>query len=163
MLDLQKIAKECMSELDAIGIRYGNIVRFEINTRAKKRWGQCRVVPGGYAINISERLLRDESSVRGLKETVFHEIAHTCEGCMNHGAEWKRIVSMINRAYGYQIKRTGSSEEHQVENLPDEAYRHKVVCCGCGRAVYRMRECGLTRSPERWRCGKCGGTFKRIY
>ena len=39
MLDLQEIALECMEELDAIGIEYGNVIEFEINTRAQRRWG----------------------------------------------------------------------------------------------------------------------------
>ncbi len=39
MRDLQVVTKECMKELDKIGIKYGNVVKFEVNTRAKSRWG----------------------------------------------------------------------------------------------------------------------------
>lgn len=48
MRDLTAYAIECMTELDNIGIEYGNIIEFTVNTRAKKRWGQCKAVPGGY-------------------------------------------------------------------------------------------------------------------
>ena len=163
MLDLQEIALECMEELDAIGIEYGNIIEFEINTRAQRRWGQCKAIPGGYSINISIRLLQDEKARKGLKETILHELAHSCKGCMNHGTEWKRIVAKINKAYGYNIKRTNSAEDKQVESLPIEAYRHKVVCCGCGKEVYKMRECSITQYPQLWKCGRCGNNFKRVY
>ena len=37
MKDLMKLAKECMSELDAIGVKYGNVVEWKVNTRAKSR------------------------------------------------------------------------------------------------------------------------------
>ena len=42
MKDLKKLANQCMAELDAIGVQYGNVVLWEVNTRAKNRWGQCR-------------------------------------------------------------------------------------------------------------------------
>lgn len=163
MLNLNEIARECLEELDALEINYGKIERFEVNTRALKRWGQCRAVPGGYTINISARLLEDEKSIKGLKETIIHEIIHTCKGCMNHGTEWKRIVNIVNNKYGYNIKRTSSSEEKQVNQISMENYKHKVVCNGCGREVYKIRECSITQHPESWKCGVCGSHFSRVY
>ena len=47
MKDLKKLANECMAELDAIGVQYGNVISWEVNTRAKNRWGQCRYIGGG--------------------------------------------------------------------------------------------------------------------
>ena len=43
MRDLTAYAIECMTELDNIGIEYGNIIEFTVNTRAKKRWGNARL------------------------------------------------------------------------------------------------------------------------
>lgn len=60
MRDLTAYAIECMTELDNIGIEYGNIIEFTVNTRAKKRWGQCKAVPGGYSINISRVCLKKQ-------------------------------------------------------------------------------------------------------
>ena len=53
MKDLKKLANECMAELDAIGIQYGNVISWEVNTRAKNRWGQCRYIGGGVILSIS--------------------------------------------------------------------------------------------------------------
>ena len=39
MKDLKKLANECMAELDEIGIQYGNVISWEVNTRAKKPLG----------------------------------------------------------------------------------------------------------------------------
>lgn len=39
MRNLMIFAIECMDELDSIGIPYGKVLDFSVNTRAKKRWG----------------------------------------------------------------------------------------------------------------------------
>ena len=84
MKDLRQVAKICMQELDALGIEYGNVVRWEVNTRAKKRWGMCSKACGGFAIQVNGRLLDDDADLNGLKSTIIHELIHTCKGCWNH-------------------------------------------------------------------------------
>lgn len=66
MRNINMIAIECMRELDVIGIKYGNVIKFEVNIRAKKRWGQCRKVGDNYIININQILLRDDTDIEGL-------------------------------------------------------------------------------------------------
>ena len=46
MKDLEKIISECISELKAIGIVCPEI-SYSVNTRAKKRWGQCKRLENG--------------------------------------------------------------------------------------------------------------------
>lgn len=165
MRDLQKVARECMKELDAIGIQYGNVKRFEINTRAKKRWGQCKVVPGGFTINISAFLLDETTDIKGLKNTIIHELLHTCKGCLNHGAEWKRLAAKVNRAYGYNIKRTSSADEKGCTCRDNETIRqikHKLVCSNCNHVFIRYKESNLTKHPDRYLCG-CGGKIEMIF
>lgn len=116
MKNLEEYAIRCMEELDAIGIEYGNIVEVKANTRAKKRWGQCKAIPGGYSINISVALLDERNNEQGLKETIIHELLHSCKGCMNHGEKWKRLAQKVNRAYGYNIKRCSSAEDKGVQS-----------------------------------------------
>ena len=109
MKDLKKLANECMAELDAIGVQYGNVISWQINTRVKNRWGQCRYIGGGrYSINITNRLLDDNLPDEAAKETIIHELLHSVDGCMNHGPNWKRVADKVNRAYHYNIKRTTS-------------------------------------------------------
>ena len=45
MRDLTEYVCKAMDMLDSIGIKYGNIIDCTVNTRAQKRWGQCRKVP----------------------------------------------------------------------------------------------------------------------
>lgn len=164
MKDLQKIAKECIEELNAIGIKQGKILRFEINTRAKKRWGQCRMTPNGFTINISYRLLGDSVDIMALKNTIMHEILHTCNGCLNHGAEWKRYADKVNRAYGYNIKRCTSAEEKGLERVQTtKIIKHKFVCECCGQVITRQKESNFTKHYNLYKCGRCGGDFKKLF
>lgn len=115
MRDLQMVARDCMSMLDCLKIPYCYDVRFTVNTRAKKRWGQCiRRVNGSYDININVILLDESTDIRGLENTILHELLHTCEGCMNHGAIWKKYAEMVYKAYGYNVKRTSDAYEKGV-------------------------------------------------
>lgn len=41
MKEIQKLAAQCMAELASLGIPYGRVKRWVINTRAKARWGLC--------------------------------------------------------------------------------------------------------------------------
>ena len=164
MKDLNAIANACMQKLDALDIRYGNIDRFDVNTRAKKRWGQCKAKPGRmYAININHRLLQDDVPMKAVEETVLHELIHTCEGCMDHGPRWKAIVAKVNRAYGYNIKRANSADEKMINYRPDETdIKYAVICTRCGHVVYRNRMSNFVRHPENYRCATCHGEFRRV-
>lgn len=165
MRDLIEYAVKCMEYLDNIGIEYGNVVDFTVNTRARNRWGQCRVVPGGYSININVVLLDERNSVDGLINTILHELLHTCKKCMNHGAEWKRLAAMVYRAYGIDIQRTSSAEEKGVaeETRPEKNIKHKFVCEGCGQVIVRQRESEFTKRYTAYTCGRCHCHFKKIF
>ncbi len=159
MRDLQQYARECLKELDAIGIEYGNITKFVINTRAKKRWGLCEPVPGGFQIEISSVLLDERNDETGLKNTIIHEILHTCKGCQNHQEKWKRVAQKVNAAYGYNIKRTSSTLEKGVleETMPPISANYVIECECCGYTYTREKKSKLITNMERYRCGVCGG------
>ena len=162
VLDIYETANECLAELDEIGIVYGNIVDFKVDTRAKRRLGLCSIVDNGFVISVSKTLLENDENFKLLKETILHEIIHTCEGCFNHGDRWKKIASIVNNAYDYDIKRAIETKEFDAE-YSKRNHSHKVVCTGCGQEVFRLRECSLTQHPELWKCCKCGERFKRVY
>jgi len=164
MRDLFAYAVRCMEYLDNIGIEYGNVIDFSVNTRAQRRWGQCRAVPGGYTININAVLLDERNSEEGLISTILHELLHTCKGCMNHGENWKRLARKVNSAYGYDIKRTSSADEKGITADPRlETAKHKFVCEKCGRVVIRQRESDFTRHYKLYTCGVCHSHFRKIF
>ncbi|MDO4620156.1 MAG: SprT-like domain-containing protein [Lachnospiraceae bacterium] len=107
---LQTILEECMAQLDELGVPYGKVTEIAVNSRARRRWGQCRKVQDGWKIAISDRLLVPEAE-SGLRDTVMHELIHTCPMCTNHGAMWKHFAEAVNQVYGYHIRRTASSTD----------------------------------------------------
>lgn len=153
---LWEVTIECMRELDALNIPYGKVREVTINTRAKRRWGQCREVRGLYYISISDRLLENKD---GLKNTIIHELLHTCPNCMNHKEPWKAVASKVNKAYGYNIKRCSGAEEKGVEPVE---YKYVFKCKKCGVEVKQMRASKFTRNPRNYKCGCCGGEFERV-
>lgn len=165
MKDLLKLAVECMNELDAIGVKYGNVVEWKVNTRAKKRWGQCRyrISTNDYSINISNELLADNVSDRAVKDTIFHELIHTVDGCMNHGIKWQNIADLVNDCYGYNIKRCTSENEKGVKlTRTEKIYKYQFVCLGCGQTIKRQKMSEFVKNYHNYRCGKCNGKFAPI-
>lgn len=163
MRDLKTYAIECMKELNDIGIQYGNIVEFTVNTRAKKIWGQCKAIPGGYSISINNVLLDERNDEKGLKETIHHELLHSCKDCMNHGDNWKRLAQKVNIAYGYNIKRTNSAADKGVLEETEPPIKHRVVCLDCGHVYKRTRASKLITHTDHYRCGYCHGRLKLEY
>ena len=59
-----------------------------INTRAKRRLGCCIYNEKGFLIEVSARVLEDPALLR---QTLIHELLHTCPGCRNHGLRPKGL------------------------------------------------------------------------
>ena len=163
MKNFQKLYLECMQELRSIGIEYGCVSEWHINTRAKKRWGQCKALGHGYySINISVRLLADDIDDIATKTTILHELLHTCKGCMNHGKEWQRLADKVNRAYGYNIKRCTSCEEKGIEKEDEPEAKYIIGCPCCGTKWEYVRMTKAVQNPRRYLCGKCKVELIRI-
>lgn len=160
---LNTIAEECRKNLENIGITTGKIVGYEVNTRAKRRWGQTKNFYGGayFTININTALLDGEHE-DGLKSTLYHELLHTVEGCFNHGKKWDKLGDLVKAKYGYEINRTDSAEN---KGFSEGEYKLKakytLKCAGCGKTIGFQRSCKVVQHPDWYRC-KCGGNLIRI-
>lgn len=122
MRDVNVIAIECMRELENIGIKCGNVIKIDINTRAKKRWGQCRKIGNNYIIEVNQILLREDTDIDGLKNTIIHELLHTCKGCMKHTGEWKQlilnvVIVLMKKESVKNRKKRSRQKEQQQEKL----------------------------------------------
>lgn len=171
MKNLHKYYWEVREELEAIGIELGYVVNIEPNSRAKSRWGQCKIVWNDYlwenteySINISTRLLQDGVSDEALKNTIAHELLHTCRDCFNHGKEWKALAELVNDCYSfYNIKRCTSSEEKGIKtNIEQVEYKYIFRCEDCGQTIKRQRESQFVKYYDLYRCGRCKGNFKKV-
>lgn len=168
MKNLYAVYNDCLNEVKAAGIVAGNIVDVTINTRAKRRWGRCTKENGFYKIEISDRLLQDDVDIKATKNTMAHEILHTVNNCMNHGAEWQAVADKMNRKYPdiYNIKRTTSAEEKGLESVParyrNDSAKYVLECVKCGHRNVYKRASKAVKNPNGFRCGICKGELNLI-
>lgn len=162
---LNYYGKNCIKDLNAIGIYPNEIYEFTVNTRAKGRWGQARVRNGIYTININADLLEDNCPEKALRETLYHELLHCVDGCMNHGAKWNRLADLVNDCYSMNITRTSSTEE-KVGTEYAQVIKAKAIselkvfsikCTSCGTVSTKRgnRAPKWYAHPNNFRCGKC--------
>lgn len=159
MKNLNELFEYAMWVVEECGIETGEITSVTVNTRAKKRFGQCQYRNGTYRINISEFILADETEENAVMETIIHEILHTCKGCMNHGKEWKRLANIVYQKSGYNITRTSSTTKFGIEE--EDTANYVFVCEKCGQVIKRDRMSNFVKYSHLYTCGKCGGHFKQ--
>lgn len=158
--DYKALIEECMKEVIAADITPGNIVKWGINHRARSRWGLCTRHPDGtFEIEIAYRLLADDNiSDKSCKDTIIHEILHSCRGCQKHTGTWKKYAEHMNALYGYNIKRITSAEEKGVEKYEIRPREIKYIykCRKCGQIITKKQKCKFTRYYKHYGCGICG-------
>ena len=161
--DLERCALECMEELDRLGVKYSPNISFVINTRAKSRLGLCKKIGNSYVIEISQLLLDERVDEKnGLKNTIMHELLHTCRGCMNHTGRWAELAQNVNDAYGYHVKRVTNHNDCVIPDELQAPARYLIRCTECGALIPRQRMSALIKNPKKYLCAKCGGKLERI-
>ena len=168
MHDLDKLLEECKQELVAIGITPGNVLAI-VPWYNVRTWGLCTRLPDKvhYRIKINALLLADDTPIEGAKNTVMHELLHTCPGGHGHKGKWAQYAARVNARYGYNIKRCGSIDEKGVDATKVKPRREGIVhytyrCQKCGQLIKRKRKSKFTEHPEKYRCAHCGGKFAEI-
>lgn len=159
MNDCDALLQAVLREAEALGIPVSQNIDPEVkrNRRAARRFGCCRFREGRFEIEVAQRLA--EGPEAGCRETLAHEVLHTCCGCRNHGKRWQSYAAKMNAAYGYTISRTSTNEKMGVDELRSPNYI--LRCTRCGAEFHRLRASQLTRHPERYRC-RCGGSLTRV-
>lgn len=186
---LNDLYTQCLEELKSIGLNMqykelmGNI-DIKISKRNNKRYGCCKQENpdkkysikqkrGKYIITKYEKFqthhieiskwvmqLNDEI----IKNTIMHELIHCIPFCNNHGEEFKKYASYINKKLGYNVTTKGNvKEDYENSNLEyTEAnnYKYKIVCQKCGQIIYRKRY--NPNLIKKYRCGKCKGKLKLV-
>lgn len=162
MKDLRKLYQECLKELDDIGIKYGKISIIKENSRLTRTWGYCKRLPypshswedNRYEINISSRLLSDDVDDVHVKDTIIHEILHTCKNSLNHGAEWKRLANIVNEHYPqYNIKTRTSSSEKKIDD--DIEFKYIIECSSCHHQWKYRKKTKVVKFCEALKCPLC--------
>ena len=120
-----------------------------------------------YKFRISISLYHLKSSERAIRNTLIHELLHTCPGCFNHGAKWKKYAQVVQRELGYDIVRCGGDKDKESplaqarqERLSRYKTQYVLTCTKCGAEFVRVRKSNLVLHPENYRC-RCGGVIER--
>lgn len=170
MRDYTQIAIEVMIQVREAGIVPGDIKRIVTNSRTKNRWGQCRRILNRstgkteYEIEIGEWMTDEKFPESLIRNTIAHEILHSCDGCMNHGAKWHRFATIMNQKYGYDIQTYVTKEEQAIRNEVEPVkYKYNFKCNKCGATVGKHKKCRFTEHTSLYWCSKCGGRFVRIH
>lgn len=128
-----------------------------VNCRAKRRLGCCYYQNGVYQVEVSKTLV---DSPERLRQTLAHELLHTCPGCRNHGDRWKAYARAVNDAFGFSIQRLAPAEEDSTR-LRNDPVKYVLQCQSCGAVLYRSRMSKVVKAPWNYRC-RCGGKLKRL-
>ena len=161
MRDLGKYAAEAQGILKKLKIKYAGNTEWKINTRAKTRLGVCKKTGDRYVIEIAAALLDESAAESELKNTVMHELLHTCRGCMSHTGRWRELADRVNAACGLSVSRTTERDKAEIPDALAAKPKYRIVCTACGAVYERFRRSRLTDHPEMYKCGRCGGSLKK--
>lgn len=160
--DFNRLLLEVAAEAVRAGVPISDKIRknVKVNSRAKTRFGMCIKENGFYTIELSSVLLT--APERSCRQTLAHELIHTCRGCDNHGELFRRYAAIMNKAYGYDIRRTNSREEMGLEAVSTERKVNYILECeSCKALIKRSRYTSVVAHPSRYRC-TCGGKLRRV-
>lgn len=151
----EEIQKAC-----AVGIPVETrCLSIRMNNRLRAVFGRCIRRENGFAIEISGRMA--EAPENALRQTIAHELLHTCPGCFDHGPLFRQYADRLNRKYGYAIKRANRADEMGVPERTRTA-QYLLICTSCSRQFPRERKSAVVSHPQRYRCPHCGGTLRRV-
>lgn len=142
--DLNKLFKELKEEVKDL-IPYSNKIdnNVRISKRAFRFMGRCTKnwTKDSYFITVSQLLL-NTNNTKLIKETLIHELIHTCINCFNHGNNFKYFMHTINDRTNYNVVINSNNQEYakQVENFRKNSKpKYKITCIKCGMITYRNR------------------------
>lgn len=167
MKNLNKLFEDCMMELKSINIDVSNkITEVKVNGRLRTTMGMCyrNNRTKTYSIAINPALLADSADEMEVKDTIIHEILHTCPNSFNHGYEWKLRADKVNRKLGYHVSTYANRKEVEAKGiqLKIEDWKYALKCVECGNQYKRKRWSYALENPSNYKCGKCGGSLKTI-
>lgn len=142
--DLNSLFKELKEEVKDL-VPYSNKIddNVRISKRAFRFLGRCTKnwLKDSYFITVSQPLL-NTNNTKLIKETLIHELIHTCKNCFNHGNNFKYFMYVVNNETDYNVTINSNNKEYakQVENFRKNSKpKYKITCVKCGMVTYRSR------------------------
>ena len=140
-----------------------------LNANNRKVMGLCRsrgyrqygdMVVTSCSILLNPNMLKfEDDGLLIIKNTLAHELCHTCKGCQNHGPQFHKVAEIIKRNMGYVIDTRADLDASAYFNKYLPQTKYKLVCQGCGIDTYIARLSDPVKNPGKYHCSKCGGNI----
>lgn len=164
--ELNLLVVKCKSIMDSCGLVLPQNITYSMNARFTKSMGRCKKTTRGLNVSYQIELAKcyfEEYMKQGkymeMEDTILHEMCHTLPNCFDHGDEWLRVVGIVNKNFGYHIKRCYESDE-VVYKVKASKYPSSELCCTkCGRKSIHKNTSVYIKHPKNYRCN-CGGSFE---
>lgn len=166
MRNLQKIYYECVQECKnaKIPIRDNKVIKIGLMTdELEDFYGVCykELNNEGFSIYINPLLFNENCNIKELKETIIHELIHTCSRCWTHGKTWMKYANIMNNKYSYELT---TIKDYDAIFNKEKPILHHYICPNCG-SIYNTRtinECDY--NPNNYKiCLFCRSNYKKIY
>jgi hypothetical protein len=145
----------------------------KVNSRPKRRLGCCHKEGCSFVIEISKFMLdaaydaadcdTRNAAISRIRNTLAHEVLHTCRECFDHGPLWRTYAGMMNKAYGYSITRISEKSDADSCGTSDDAgdpdYNYMIRCTSCGKEYPRQNFTCVMKKINAYRCN-CGGQLE---
>lgn len=109
------------------------------NTRAICRCSRDENGRMFYTIHLSDRFasrMEDPMVVSHVRNSIIHELLHTCPRCLNHGRTWMHWSAECDRALGTQTRRHMEAPiYYNTLKTPPVIYR----CASCGNTYHAVK------------------------
>lgn len=137
MKDLQKLFNECKEEMRKANIPFNEDAYINVSNRKSVRtWGTCR---NKVDIRINALLLDDNVDDKETKDTIIHELIHTCKDTHGHDYYFRLYGNRMNDMFGYHISRCNSKEQKGITIDYERMSKYKFVCPNCNRVSYKQK------------------------
>ena len=160
MTDIEKTVRKTRAEMIQLGFNVRPILKVDI-TRVAREMGQCYIF-GDREVKILINKYLIKVGGEGLKETILHELCHAVYGCVNHGAEWKRVAKKVGSCFNIDIQQHASAEKVVACRQVGLAKPKFIVCEDCGKKYSYFRKGKTVKYIEagnkdgRYSCNHCG-------
>lgn len=110
--EIKEMIKEYRKEMRKNKIPCGKIADVKIAPKNAQYFAITELTINGYIIKVSAKAIF--AGKKSLKNTLLHELCHTCIGCMNHGEKFKKYGKIVFNVFGEEITTYSTKEEQEI-------------------------------------------------
>jgi 5-methylcytosine-specific restriction endonuclease McrA len=148
MNDFDALLVKVKREAKKIGIPISDNIdsRIAVNTRAKTRYGRCTKKGNSFVIELSSILI--DAPEISCRQTIAHELIHTCPGCMDHGDRFRYYASKMNK---FCSKKCSAEYKHRkiIDAWKNEEYKGNPESIPKAIRKYLLEK-------SNYKCEECG-------